>query len=68
MLVDETGGNLNLIEDNNQKYNVIVNGVVKRSGVPKFVAESYIRTLTLNEQSQTSMIPVTNEGKQILFG
>lgn len=68
MLVDERKPVGSLIEDNNQKYNVVVNGVIKRAGVPKFVAESYIRTLTLNEQSRTSMVPVTNDGKQILFG
>ena len=57
-----------LMEEENKKYNVVVNGVVRRASVPKIVAENYIRTLSVNEQSQTSIVPVTNDGKEILFG
>jgi hypothetical protein len=57
-----------LMEEEGKKYNVVVNGVVRRASVPKIVAESYIRTLSVNEQSQTSIVPVTSDGKEILFG
>jgi hypothetical protein len=70
MLVNKVASDL-MRESNtnsNQKYNVVVGGVVKRAGVQRIVAESYIRTLSLNEQSQTSLVAVTNDGKQILFG
>lgn len=68
MLVGNENVAPSLVEDEKQKYNVIVNGVLMRSNVPRFIAESYIRTLTVNEQSHASMIPITNEGKEILFG
>ena len=68
MLINNESVVQSIVEDNNQKYNVIVNGVIKRSNVAKFIAESYIRTLSSSEQSQTSIVPVTNDGKEILFG
>ena len=61
-------GDNTVLEGDVKLYNVTVNGVLKQTSVTKLVVESYIRSLSLNEQSQTAVIPVTAEGKEILFG
>lgn len=64
MLVDKNA----VLETDDSKFNVIVNGVTVRFCVPKYIAESYIRSLTLEDQARVKLIPVTSDGKQILFG
>jgi hypothetical protein len=51
-----------------QKYNVVVNGSVKRFNVPKSVAEHYIISLDEHAQAHAKLVPVTDEGKEILLG
>jgi hypothetical protein len=50
------------------RYNVILNGVTVRYSVPKFIAESYIKGLNENEQGRAKLVPVTEDGKEILLG
>ena len=61
MLVDGTS-------KSNQRYNVVVNGKVKRENVLQRVAEQYIQLLSEDLQAKATMVPVTDDGKQILFG
>jgi hypothetical protein len=61
MLIDGTNAST-------AKYNVIVNGRVVRHKVPKMVAENYIINLDENSQKEAKMVPVTDEGKEILLG
>lgn len=53
---------------NEPKYNVLVNGVLMKEAVAKFIAEQYVCTLSEEDQKQTKLVPVTSEGKEILFG
>ena len=53
---------------NEPRYNVVVNGRVKKRSVPKRVAENYIINLDENLQSSATLVPVTDDGKEILLG
>jgi 5S rRNA maturation endonuclease (ribonuclease M5) len=50
------------------RYNVVVDGKTEKRSVSRIVAESYILTLSESMQSKAVLVPVTNEGKEILFG
>ena len=51
-----------------QKYNVVINGKITKRNIPKNVAEHYILGLGEKSQMKAKMIPVTDEGKEILLG
>ena len=50
------------------KYNVIINGHVRMYGVSRGMAESYIMKLNEELQKDAKIIPVTEDGKEILLG
>jgi hypothetical protein len=50
------------------RYNVVINGTTVRYSVPKFIAESYIQGLSENDQGRAKLVPVTDDGKEILLG
>jgi hypothetical protein len=52
----------------NQRYNVVINGTVKKRNVPKRVAETYFFELDDATQEMAEIIPVTEDGKSILLG
>ena len=56
-----------LINENKQlKYRIIVNGKVINECLTKEIANSTILTLPVELQEHAMIIPVTDEGKQIL--
>jgi hypothetical protein len=64
MLTNENG----FSPANQTKYNVVVDGNTVRYGVPLFIAESYVKSLSENEQGRVKLVPVTDDGKEILLG
>lgn len=50
------------------KYVVKVNGQVRTAPLPKHLAESTLSTLPLEEQARAELVPVTNQGQEILLG
>lgn len=63
MLVSE-----NPKENNNNIYDVVVNGETVERGVSKLVGEHYILSLKEDLRAKATLIPVTPDGKQILLG
>lgn len=51
-----------------QRYNVVIDGIVQKFNVPKIVAENYIMTLDETDQRSATMVPVTEDGLEILLG
>jgi hypothetical protein len=50
-----------------QKYNVVIDGKIHKKMVLKYIAEHYILSLDKINQEKANLIPVTNDGKEILF-
>lgn len=50
------------------KYVVKVNGVVRTAPLRKVLAEATIATLPVDEQPLAELVPVTSDGQEILFG
>lgn len=59
MMVDETNG---------VKYLVVVDGITVATRNSKQLAEAYILSLDEGKQSEASVVPVTNDNKEILLG
>lgn len=57
-----------VLEGNEAKYNVIVGKEVKRFCVSKSIAENYVSNLSEGEQHDVKIIPVTDDGQEILLG
>lgn len=59
----------NLLNDseNKVKYQVVVNGTVLAVRGSVQLAESFVSQLTTEQQNNAQIVPVTNEGKQVLF-
>ena len=51
-----------------QKYVVKVNGNPMSSPMTKMLAEEYVKKLHANQQSLAEIVPVTDTGKEMLFG
>ena len=54
--------------DDNIKYQVVVNGSVLAERSSKHLAESFISQLTTEQQNIANIVPITSDGKQILLG
>lgn len=50
------------------KYRVIVNGTILNESNTLTLAEHFIRTLTQEQQALAEIVPISKNGKQILFG
>jgi len=60
---------MNLISENeNIKYQVKLNGKVLTEAPSKALAEQFIMTLVENQRHNAQIVPITEGGKQILFG
>lgn len=58
-----------LVEENSVKYTILVDGKVHKSNLSKMSAELLVAKLNEeNEDLLVEMVPVTDDGKQILFG
>lgn len=53
---------------NPQRFNVVVNGKTEKRNIPKTVAESYVGTLDEDTRRNTYIVPVTDDGKELLLG
>ena len=57
-----------LTGDNNIEYAVLVEGVTVYKSSNKLVAENYRNNLPESDRLKAKILPITNEGKQILLG
>lgn len=57
-----------LSENETIRYKVVYEGNVLLASVPKSVAESFIATLGKTIQESVEIIPVTDDGLQVLLG
>ena len=60
--------NNQILENEEIRYNVIVNGQVLKSGVPQMIAEQFVASLSEDLQPTAQIVPVTSGGKRVLFG
>lgn len=60
----------NMLTDNENKvkYQVVVAGTVLAERGTMQLAENFVAQLTTEQQDNARIVPVTQEGKQILFG
>ncbi len=58
-----------LTEVNSTMYSVVVQGKVVAANIPsRTLAEATIFTLPADQRAIAEIVPVTSEGKQVLFG
>ena len=57
-----------LVENENISYSVVHRGAVLLESVPKVVALNFVSTLTRDVQEHTDIVPVTQDGLQVLLG
>lgn len=58
-----------LTEVNSTMYSVVVQGRVVATNIPsRTLAEATIFTLPADQRAVAEIVPVTSEGKQVLFG
>ena len=55
-------------ETQNVRYQVKVNGITLNESVSKTLAEQFISTLLPEQRNQAIIVPVTDQGSQVLFG
>lgn len=60
--------NMNLTENETLKYNVKIGDKVLLETFSKATAEQFISTLTGDAQSKAVIVPVTQDGLQVLLG
>jgi hypothetical protein len=59
---------MKLNENVNIKYRVVYNNNTLLESVPKSVADNFVSTLAKNVQENVSIIPITDDGLQVLLG
>ncbi len=59
---------MNLTEHESIKYRVIYEGNVLLESVPRSVAEHFVATLSRGVQENVAIVPVTDDGLQVLLG
>lgn len=59
---------MNLSEHEIIKYRVVYAGNVLLESVPRAVAEQFIANLAKNVQENAQIVPVTDNGQQVLLG
>lgn len=59
---------MNLTEHETISYRVIYEGNVLLESVPRSVAEQFVSTLSRGVQENVAIVPVTNDGLQVLLG
>ena len=59
---------MNLTEHETINYRVIYEGNVLLESVPRSVAEQFVATLSRGVQENVTIVPVTNDGLQVLLG
>lgn len=59
---------MNLAENETIQYRVVYEGNVLLESVPRTVAEQFVSTLTKNVQENVAIVPVTQDGLQVLLG
>lgn len=59
---------MNLAENETISYRVVYESNVLLESVPRSVAEQFVATLSKNVQENVAIIPVTNDGLQVLLG
>lgn len=64
----ETNMNNILNENEVLKYRVIVDNVILNESTTLFLAQNFIATLTNDKQERAKIIPITENGKEVLFG
>ncbi len=57
-----------LSENETIRYKVVYDGKILLDSVPKSVAENFIGTLDKTIQESVNIIPVTEDGLQVLLG
>lgn len=58
-----------LIRENSEmKYQVLLNGQILTETLTPFAAEQFVSALLPEQRALAKIIPVTSEGKQVLFG
>lgn len=59
-----------MLNENNPepKYIIKVNGQVRTTPLPRTLAENAIQQLPENERPLAEIVPVANDGKEILLG
>lgn len=57
-----------LTEDETIRYRVVYDGNVLLESATRSVAENFVSTLTRNVQESVQIVPVTNDGMQVLLG
>lgn len=53
---------------NPQRFNVVVNGKTEKRNVPKSIAESYVGGLDEDTRKTAYIVPITDDGKELLLG
>lgn len=59
---------MNLTENEIINYRVVHNGSVLLESVPRMVAENFVSTLAKDVQENVNIVPVTQDGLQVLLG
>lgn len=59
---------MNLTEHESIKYRVIYEDNVLLESVSRSVAEQFVATLSRGVQENVAIVPVTNDGLQVLLG
>lgn len=59
---------MNLTETQEIRYRVVCDHNVLLEAVPKLVAEQFVSTLSRGVQERVVIVPITDEGLQVLLG
>lgn len=59
---------MNLTENEIINYRVVHNGSTLLESVPRTIAENFVSTLAKDIQENVSIVPVTQDGLQVLLG
>lgn len=54
--------------NDNLKYQIVINGSVLAERDSRHLAESFVSQLTTEQQNIANIVTITNDGKQVLFG
>lgn len=57
-----------ILEAETVKYQVVLNGSVLHGPTSKGLAENFVMSLTEEQRNNVQIIPVTDNGQQILLG
>lgn len=57
-----------ILENESLQYQVLLNGQVLTTAQSKPLAEGFVASLAIEQQSEAQIVPITQGGKQLLMG